>query len=192
MLLYYKLTRPAQIGIEQFSRVIPIASAPAAKLRPTFSPLNALVPFASSTLAPSVNNKNSPRLPRSYTNIASRRTDQIFRHLSSISSSLALSSATMSQSRQSSEFSVRKIGAPNTLDFRAFIEKDGMPISPFHDVPLYANEQQTILNMVVEIPRWTNAKLEVWLATKMEESEVGGRRLMTDDNLSTRSPKKNS
>jgi inorganic pyrophosphatase len=27
---------------------------------------------------------------------------------------------------------------------------------------LYANEQQTILNMVVEIPRWTNAKMEVY------------------------------
>jgi inorganic pyrophosphatase len=58
-------------------------------------------------------------------------------------------------------FGVRKIGAPNTLEHRVFIEADGHPISAFHDVPLYANEQQTILNMIVEIPRWTNAKLEV-------------------------------
>jgi inorganic pyrophosphatase len=45
------------------------------------------------------------------------------------------------------------------------LEKDGRLISPFHDVPLYANEAKTILNMVVEIPRWTNAKLEVGVPT---------------------------
>ena len=60
-----------------------------------------------------------------------------------------------------SSYKVRKIGAANTLEHRVFIEKDGQPISPFHDIPLYANQEQTILNMVVEIPRWTNAKLEV-------------------------------
>lgn len=60
-------------------------------------------------------------------------------------------------------YSVRKIGAPNTLEHRVYIEKDGQPISPFHDIPLFANEQQTILNMIVEIPRWTNGKLEVSL-----------------------------
>jgi len=34
-------------------------------------------------------------------------------------------------------------------------------ISPFHDIPLYANAEKTIFNMVVEVPRWTNAKMEV-------------------------------
>ncbi|KAK9468216.1 inorganic pyrophosphatase [Lipomyces arxii] len=61
----------------------------------------------------------------------------------------------------SSGYSTRSVGAANTLDYRVFIEKDGVPISPFHDIPLYANEQKTILNMIVEIPRWTNAKLEI-------------------------------
>lgn len=60
-----------------------------------------------------------------------------------------------------STYSVRKVAAPNTLEHRVYIEKDGVPVSPFHDIPLYANADQTILNMVVEIPRWTNAKLEV-------------------------------
>lgn len=60
-----------------------------------------------------------------------------------------------------SSFAVRKNGAPNTLEHRIYIEKDGVPVSPFHDIPLYANEQQTVLNMIVEIPRWTNAKMEV-------------------------------
>ena len=83
--------------------------------------------------------------------IASRRLGQISRHFCS---------AKMSWDKQASEFTARRIGAPNTLDYRVYIEQNGTPISPFHDVPLYANEQQTILNMIVEIPRWTNAKLE--------------------------------
>lgn len=29
------------------------------------------------------------------------------------------------------------------------------------DIPLYADESQGILNMVVEVPRWTNAKMEI-------------------------------
>lgn len=63
-----------------------------------------------------------------------------------------------------SPYTVRKVAAPNTFEHRVYIEQDGQPISPFHDIPLYANQEQTILNMVVEIPRWTNAKLEVCLA----------------------------
>jgi len=34
-------------------------------------------------------------------------------------------------------------------------------ISPFHDVPLFANSDKSVFNMIVEIPRWTNAKMEV-------------------------------
>ena len=34
-------------------------------------------------------------------------------------------------------------------------------VSPFHDIPLHANAEKTVFNMVVEIPRWTNAKMEV-------------------------------
>ena len=70
----------------------------------------------------------------------------------------------MAHSKATQPFAARKIGAPNTLDYRIFIEKDGVPLSPFHDIPLYANEQQTVLNMIVEVPRWTNAKMEVLLA----------------------------
>lgn len=35
------------------------------------------------------------------------------------------------------------------------------PISPFHDIPLLANHELKTFNMVVEVPRWTNAKMEV-------------------------------
>ena len=58
-------------------------------------------------------------------------------------------------------YSVRKVAPAHTLEHRVYIEKDGVPCSPFHDVPLYADKEKGILNMIVEIPRWTNAKLEV-------------------------------
>ncbi|KAH6898556.1 inorganic pyrophosphatase [Thelonectria olida] len=77
--------------------------------------------------------------------ISSQRTAQIARHLSP----------------PSMAYSVRKVAAPNTLEHRVYIEQDGQPVSPFHDIPLYANAEKTVLNMVVEIPRWTNAKLEI-------------------------------
>jgi len=38
---------------------------------------------------------------------------------------------------------------------------NGEVISPFHDIPLFVNEEEGIVNMVVEIPRWSNAKFEV-------------------------------
>ena len=91
----------------------------------------------------------------------SQRTSQISQHLGFSSTVGSPSSSAMTVGKQTGEFSVRKVGAPNTLDFRAYLEKDGTPVSPFHDIPLYANEQQNVLNMIVEIPRWTNAKLEV-------------------------------
>lgn len=38
---------------------------------------------------------------------------------------------------------------------------DNGPVSPLHDIPLYADEANKIFNMVVEVPRWTNAKMEI-------------------------------
>ena len=64
-------------------------------------------------------------------------------------------------SKAPSVYTTRKIAAQHTLEHRVYIEKDGVPVSSWHDIPLYANEQQTVLNMIVEIPRWTNAKQEV-------------------------------
>ena len=57
-------------------------------------------------------------------------------------------------------FTIRNVAPANTLEHRLYIEQDGTPVSPWHDIPLYANQEQSVLNMVVEIPRWTNAKLE--------------------------------
>ncbi|CAE6447361.1 unnamed protein product [Rhizoctonia solani] len=58
-------------------------------------------------------------------------------------------------------YTPRLIGAPNTLEHRVFIEQDGQPVSPFHDIPLFADQNMGILNMIVEVPRWTNAKMEI-------------------------------
>jgi inorganic pyrophosphatase len=46
-------------------------------------------------------------------------------------------------------------------EHRVYIEHNGRVVSAMHDIPLYADQQQGILNMVVEIPRWTNAKMVI-------------------------------
>ena len=57
------------------------------------------------------------------------------------------------------KYTLRKAGRPYTADYRVWFEH--RPVSPFHDIPLFADRARGILNMVVEIPRWTNAKFEV-------------------------------
>lgn len=63
-------------------------------------------------------------------------------------------------------FSTVEKGAAGTPEYRMFFKnQDGKVISPFHDIPLVASSgNQTTYNMVVEIPRWSNAKMEI--ATK--------------------------
>ena len=48
-----------------------------------------------------------------------------------------------------------------SADHRVFIEQNGSVVSPFHDIPLFADQNNGILNMIVEVPRWTNAKMEI-------------------------------
>ncbi|KAM4810016.1 inorganic pyrophosphatase 2, mitochondrial [Rhinophrynus dorsalis] len=75
---------------------------------------------------------------------------------------------------------IEERGRPNSTEYRLYFKNtDGKFISPFHDIPLYAeaeedgdvppkrsktNWNKNIFNMVVEVPRWTNAKMEI--ATK--------------------------
>ncbi|KAG9235742.1 inorganic pyrophosphatase [Amylocarpus encephaloides] len=108
----------------------------------------------------------SPTLASSTSvNKISSRTEQIARHFSSSKSPSNHIPPPLPSSHppanMSSQYKTRKVGAPNTLEHRIYIEKDGVPVSPFHDIPLYANQDQTVLNMVVEIPRWTNGKMEI-------------------------------
>jgi hypothetical protein len=62
-------------------------------------------------------------------------------------------------------------GQLHTLNYRAYFRdvQTKTIVSPFHDIPLvneqYAssseNQGNVIYNMVVEVPRWTNAKMEI-------------------------------
>jgi len=52
-------------------------------------------------------------------------------------------------------------GTTNTTDYRIYFRNEQGPISPFHDIPTYADEATQLCNMVVEIPRWTNPKMEI-------------------------------
>ncbi|KAL1844272.1 hypothetical protein VTJ49DRAFT_2329 [Mycothermus thermophilus] len=135
-------------------------SAFASASGPSFSSLPSSS-FASAT-NPAAAQLKRGSLPAS--SAASSRTAQIARHIRSYGSSATSSTSNQDNNdnnNKMSGYTVRKVGAPYTLDHRVYIEKDGVPISPFHDIPLFANQEQTILNMIVEIPRWTNAKLEV-------------------------------
>ncbi|KAH7364562.1 inorganic pyrophosphatase [Rhexocercosporidium sp. MPI-PUGE-AT-0058] len=123
-------------------------------------------PSSSQSLFPNLQARALSFPPTSANKISSSsRTQQIARHLSSSSSPSSPSSSSHNNpppnANMASQYTTRKVAAANTLEHRIYIEKDGVPVSPFHDIPLYANEQQTILNMVVEIPRWTNAKMEI-------------------------------
>jgi len=59
-----------------------------------------------------------------------------------------------------SGYSAEARGQSNTDSFKVFIKDDLGPISPFHDIPLNAKEDGAF-HMVVEVPRWTNAKMEI-------------------------------
>ncbi|XP_051883724.1 inorganic pyrophosphatase-like [Pristis pectinata] len=62
-------------------------------------------------------------------------------------------------------YRVEERGRVNTSSYRLYLRNaQGQIVSPFHDIPLWASESQNVFNMVVEVPRWTNAKMEI--ATK--------------------------
>lgn len=43
-----------------------------------------------------------------------------------------------------------------------WLKKDGQPASFWHDIPTYPDSSNaSIVNFVVEIPRWTNGKIEI-------------------------------
>merc|ERR1712048_1147262 len=60
-------------------------------------------------------------------------------------------------------------GTPNTLDYRVFFtDAAGEYISPFHDIPLQPEgAAANVFNMVVEVSRWTNAKMEIDTGAKL-------------------------
>ncbi|PIG84757.1 inorganic diphosphatase [Aspergillus arachidicola] len=161
------------LGSSSTSLVSRLRTAPLNRLS-TASPIVARVSRTSATLAPPTKQATPPSSSSPSSLLSSSSSSpssfspfpRVAHSASSVTTRAALisrhfsSSATPPQSPTMS-YTVRKIGQANTLEHRVYIEKDGQPVSPFHDIPLYANEEQTILNMVVEIPRWTNAKQEI-------------------------------
>ncbi|XP_018495942.1 inorganic pyrophosphatase [Galendromus occidentalis] len=60
------------------------------------------------------------------------------------------------------KYSIVERGTENTPSYRLFIQDEsGQALSPFHDIPLFADSDKKIYNMVVEVPRWSNAKMEI-------------------------------
>eukprot|EP01147_Barroeca_monosierra_P000968 gene968-4212_t len=59
-------------------------------------------------------------------------------------------------------YTTEQRGARYTTEYSLYFkDASGNYISPFHDIPTWANEEEGIVNMIVEVPRWTNAKLEI-------------------------------
>jgi inorganic pyrophosphatase len=61
-------------------------------------------------------------------------------------------------------YGVVERGQKYTESYVAFLkDAEGKVVSPFHDIPLVASGEgnERLLNVVVEVPRWTNAKLEI-------------------------------
>jgi len=58
-------------------------------------------------------------------------------------------------------YTTKEVGKPETLEYRTFFSKDGKVVSPFHDIPLWADKKNHVANMVVEIPKGTQPKLEI-------------------------------
>jgi len=80
--------------------------------------------------------------------------------------SLVLASKAIASSsfvrKMSTKYQTIERGVPNSLDYRVFLKNEsGKLISPMHDIPLQAGN---VYNMIVEVPRWTNAKMEISLA----------------------------
>jgi inorganic pyrophosphatase len=58
-------------------------------------------------------------------------------------------------------YQAKPVGIVGSREFRVFFGKDGLLVSPFHDVPLWADKEKGIANMVVEIPKGSQPKLEI-------------------------------
>ncbi|XP_068176700.1 inorganic pyrophosphatase 2, mitochondrial isoform X2 [Antennarius striatus] len=89
--------------------------------------------------------------------------------------------------RKTMHYQTEERGQANSPDYRIYFRtSEGTYISPFHDIPLLAeteeeinvpkklkrNESEVLFNMVVEVPRWSNAKLETWEDPDHKDNET--------------------
>jgi len=82
-----------------------------------------------------------------------------------------VSIAPQSSDNENRRYEIVERGQLHTLNYRCYFRdvQTKTFVSPFHDIPL-VNEQYTsssgnqkdiIYNMIVEVPRWANAKMEI-------------------------------
>lgn len=84
-----------------------------------------------------------------------------FRKISPLCTSTSIRQ-TISKKYSQMTYQIEERGSPNTIDYKLYIKNEnGVVVSPFHDIPLLADNTGKVFNMVVEIPRWTNAKMEI-------------------------------
>lgn len=84
------------------------------------------------------------------------------------------------------EYSLIRVTDPSdkeTGDFKYFFNRDGQGVvNPLHDIPLYADKENNVFNFICEIPRWTNAKLELHtkspLAPIVQDMKKGKKRFV--------------
>merc|ERR1712117_341066 len=74
----------------------------------------------------------------------------------------------LQQTRMASGYSIVPRGSLYTETHRLFFKNaNGEVISPMHDIPLSNIEGANEFNMIVEVPRWSNAKMEINLTEKL-------------------------
>jgi nucleosome-remodeling factor subunit len=74
-----------------------------------------------------------------------------------------VTSAPQNKSPANMSYVTEQHGALYSTEYRLYFKKadDGSLVSPMHDIPLYNDEANKVFNMVVEVPRWSNAKMEI-------------------------------
>jgi len=65
----------------------------------------------------------------------------------------------------STKYTAEEFGTKYTDNYRVFLRTASGIVSAFHDVPMLGGEG--VFNMIVEIPRWSNAKMEISTKCRM-------------------------
>jgi len=60
-----------------------------------------------------------------------------------------------------SNYYTKSVSSLGTTEYRVYFFHNGHPISPVHDIPVWADKDKGIANMVVEIPQGQRPKLEM-------------------------------
>ncbi|XP_060801782.1 uncharacterized protein LOC106130262 [Amyelois transitella] len=84
--------------------------------------------------------------------------------ISAVRSRFASSATSHHLKRAARMYIAEERGSAYSPDYRVYFKDESGPISPLHDIPLWADRDQRLVNMVVEVPRWTNAKMEISLS----------------------------